>query len=258
MVGFELLHNAYEGVCERLIRDGVVVEPLRSVETVYRHRLYWKPAEVRVVLLAESHVFTPAAELENTVDLARYGHPGAPKEYARFVYCLGYGEDEIVRGKVPRNAGTWQYWRLFYACVNGVHPNETFAPVLKGETPDVGARVRNKLRVLSEMRRRGIWLVDASLLGLYVPAGKKASSQVMDHAITASWDLLWGDELRALAPRFVICIGYGVHARLEDRLRQTFGVRVGRIEQPNAMLSGARHLENLAACGRWCAEYAPG
>ncbi len=136
----ERLRVAYERIAERLTGWNAVVEPFESVATVYRHRAYWKPAQVKVVLLAESHLFTPAKELANTVDLSAFGYPEAPREYARFVYCLGYGEDGIVQGRVVKNAGTWQFWRLFHACLNGAPEGETFASVLKNGTPDVSAR----------------------------------------------------------------------------------------------------------------------
>jgi hypothetical protein len=49
----ERLRFAYERIAERLTSWNAVVEPFESVATVYRHRAYWKPAEVKVVLLAE-------------------------------------------------------------------------------------------------------------------------------------------------------------------------------------------------------------
>jgi hypothetical protein len=253
----ERLRVAYERIAERLTGWNAVVEPFESVATVYRHRAYWKPAQVKVVLLAESHLFTPAKELANTVDLSAFGYPEAPREYARFVYCLGYGEDGIVQGRVVKNAGTWQFWRLFHACLNGAPEGETFASVLKNGTPDVSARIRNKLAVLSEMKRRGIWLVDSSLVALYVPQEKKASSRSMDWAIQESWRTFWRDELVSAADVHAICIGIGVRGRLGEELDGFFRGGVSPIEQPNAYLTGEKHFANLQACGRICAERAP-
>ena len=236
---------------------GSVVEPFESILVVYRHRLYWRPARVKVVLLAESHVFTPLEELSNTVDLSDFGFRDAPRDYVRFVYCLGYGEDATVNGRVGKNTGTWQFWKLFYACVNGVEDGEIFSLVLKNGTPNAIERIRNKLRVLTEMKRRGIWLVDSSLLALYVPSGKKADPKSMDYAITESWTSFWHEELRRLQPNHAICVGVGVHSKLKDRLSGVFSGGVSFIEQPNARLSSAGHEANLRACGEICGRFAP-
>ena len=251
------LRLAYERIAERLNDWNAVVEPFEAVAAVYRHRSYWKPAQVKVVLLAESHLFTSAKELANTVDLSAYDHPDTPREYARFVYCLGYGEDEIVQGSVVKNVGTWQFWRLFHACLYGAPEGETFASVLKRGTPDLVARLRNKLAVLIEMKRRGIWLLDSSLVALYVPQEKKASARSMDWAIRESWRAFWRDELGSAPDAHAICIGIGVRERLGPELDGFFRGGVSLIEQPNAYLSREKHFANLQACGRICAETAP-
>ena len=50
-----------------------VVEPFSVVENVMKHRFYWKPVKTRIILLAESHVFTTleetTLELNYTADL---------------------------------------------------------------------------------------------------------------------------------------------------------------------------------------------
>jgi len=43
----------------------------------------------------------------------------APTDFVRLVYCLGYGENELLDGGlVPGNGGTWQYWDLFGRLTN--------------------------------------------------------------------------------------------------------------------------------------------
>jgi hypothetical protein len=162
-----------------------------------------------------------------------------------------------VQGRVVKNAGTWQFWRLFHACVNGAPEGEAFAPVLKSGTPDPNARIRNKLAVLSEMKRRGIWLVDSSLVALYVPQEKKASARSMDWAIQKSWRTFWRDELGSAPHAHAICIGIGVRERLGEELDGFFRGGVSLIEQPNAYLTSEKHVANLQACGRVCAARAP-
>ncbi|HSD61455.1 MAG TPA: hypothetical protein VLC55_11440, partial [Burkholderiales bacterium] len=224
------LHAVYQRISSK-IGDSSKIEPLESVETVFRHRRFWQPEKLRVVLLAESHVYTAAEELLNRVDLTLFGVHGAPPEYARFVYCLGYGEDKLVQGKVVKNAGTWQFWRLFYSCVNPVDAQTDFSPVLKGGERDFRQRVANKLAVLREMKRRGIWLVDASVIALYTTVGQvkdsapatkgvanKARRAAMEIAIQECWQGLWEPELGALRPRHILCIGRDVERFLGDAL----------------------------------------
>jgi hypothetical protein len=51
----------------------------------------WRPPTPRLVLVAESHVFTTLLDLAVT-----YQNPSgaihAPSNYVRLVYCLAYGE----------------------------------------------------------------------------------------------------------------------------------------------------------------------
>jgi len=55
----------------KLIGPGV--EPIEVLRCAEDHRTYWCPEHVRVVLLAESHVYTTTSELERRVIL-----PGMP------------------------------------------------------------------------------------------------------------------------------------------------------------------------------------
>lgn len=90
------------------------------------HRAYWRPERVRVVLLAVSHAYTSVPELERRIILA--GMPGndLPRGFVRLVYCLGYGENELLDRPIiePKNSGTPQYWKLFFSCVNQVETND--------------------------------------------------------------------------------------------------------------------------------------
>ena len=57
---------------------GRTPEPASVLEAVDAHREYWRPSEVRVLLLAESHVMTTAVEAMATVSLAPYRGRGYP------------------------------------------------------------------------------------------------------------------------------------------------------------------------------------
>jgi hypothetical protein len=80
-----------------------------------------------------------------------------PDRFVRLVYCLGYGEDWLCHGqnKVWKNSST-SFWKTF-ARIAGMPP------------PGQGSRssVRVKAGILRSLRARGIWLVDASVFGVY-------------------------------------------------------------------------------------------
>ena len=59
---------------------------------VERLRLGQRPRDVRVVLLAESHVWTSQTETSSRVRQP----DGVETGFARFVYCLGYGEPSLA------------------------------------------------------------------------------------------------------------------------------------------------------------------
>jgi hypothetical protein len=94
---------------------GWELEPASVLQAVAAHRDYWRPKTVRVLLLAESHVMTREAELASGVSLARFGHPDAPSEFVRLVYCLGYGEAGLRSTEVAHDGETPQFWKLFAA-----------------------------------------------------------------------------------------------------------------------------------------------
>jgi hypothetical protein len=64
-----LLQDAYDQLA-RLLPE---VEPFEALEAEL-HRWFWRPAGVRVVLLAESHVFTSPSDLQRSIVRL----PGAP------------------------------------------------------------------------------------------------------------------------------------------------------------------------------------
>src|SRR6266404_4858002 len=134
---------------------GPTAEPLDVLERVEEHRQYWRPDKMRVLLLAESHVYTTAGELERSLGPELAVPPGLPGGYVRLVYSLGYGENEFLDGAVSKNNGTPQFWSIFNSCVTGVDGRLGSGSPLKAFTPDPALRLRAKLGVLSALRERG-------------------------------------------------------------------------------------------------------
>ena len=234
------------------------LEPLPGALTAHAHRAHWFPAQVRVLLLAESHVWTTPDETRATVLLPAPHAVPVPDAFVRLVYCLGYGEKALVAPAVEPNSGTWQYWQLFAQSVASTLDPEVVTGVAKGKQPVLVRRVANKLAVLAEMQRRGIWLADASLTALYPPGGKsKPPVDAMRKAVTLSWRHFWNPFLARSRPAYVLVIGKMVHGWLADDLREAYGDAVGYVHQPAAFLTKnekAADLEILrAVCDRFAA-----
>jgi hypothetical protein len=238
------LNQAYFKI-ERIL--GSHTEPLESVQLVERYRRFWKPANVRVVLLAESHVYTSDDDRKITIPPIS-GLQGYPTQYARFVYCLAYGERSLTNSaEHPKRDGTPQFWKIFFSCNNPISCGEDFTPVL-GQTA-THQRLHNKINLLKDLKARGIWLVDASIVALY-RNGEKAPS--MNAALHESWQSYTRDIVILSNPEHVICIGRGVAGIVEGDLKRHFTERYTVISQPNAFLSTEEHMENFRRYSSIC------
>lgn len=220
---------------------GPGAEPIEVLRRAEEHRAYWRPERVRVILLAESHVYTTASELERKVILPDHIEEEAPRGFVRLVYCLGYGENRLLDKPitVPRNSGTPQFWKIFYSCVNLVRMNEDFASLLD-QTPFL-RRIQNKLTLLQRLRELGVWLVDASLAALYLPGQPKLAPALIESCLRTSWDSYVGPVVKAAGPSNIVCIGKGVEQSLGSRLYRV-GVPVTVVPQPNARLTTDQHF----------------
>jgi hypothetical protein len=209
------------------------------LEAVHAHREYWRPADVRVLLLAESHVMTPSVDAASSVSLAPFGLANAPSAFVRLVYCLGYGEPGLVTPLVSENSGTPQFWKLL-AASTGVMDG---GPVMKATAPEMRDRVKGKIELLQVLRRRGVWLLDASPVALYAGGGRKPSSTQVRAALRESWAAYAGAVVKEVSPRAVVVIGKTVHDMLGEALRGTVSssASVDWIYQPQARVSAERH-----------------
>jgi hypothetical protein len=238
------LNLAYNRV-RRII--GPDCEELESVQLVEAYRCFMRPLRVRVVLLAESHVFTSAEDRSISIP-AIEGLPGYPTQYARFVYCLGYGERKLTaHTSHPNRDGTPQFWKILYSCAHHVSSLEDFNPVL-GQTRHE-QRLRNKVQLLADLKANGVWLVDTSIVALY-RAGVKVPN--IYSALRESWNSYTKDVVASSNPDHVVCIGRGVESVVGSDLRALFGDRVTTIPQPNAHLSSGEHMANYQKYGAVC------
>ena len=209
------------------------IEPFCIVKSVNDHRNFWKPNKVKVLLLAESHVYTPITEYDN---IMRYDGLteliGCPTNYVRLVYCLGYGEKDLV--KLTANPGTPQYWKIFAACINQNFYSEV-GKILISKTPNFNQRLHNKISLLEKLKEKGIWLVDASIVALYNDT-IKPPPKIMTDVLRISWEQHVSKVIHEAKPDKIIVIGKGVSKDLEDELEKT-NIHVDVQPQPNARLS---------------------
>ena len=235
------LEQTYARVRDRLgperaecFEAAVVVEHLRSM---------WRPEHARIILLAESHVWTSRTEA-----LSQVRQPdGAVTGFARFIYCLGGGEPTLVDPPVVPNTGASQYWKLLHDAVRG--PNQSYAGITKAGEPDPQRRIGNKLDLLRSVREAGIWLVDASISALYHAGTRLASGNDYDHLLRDCWSTYVGEAVCTSAPSLVIVIGKQVHGAIGVALRRDLGngVEVRVIQQPNARMTRPRHARHEKA-----------
>lgn len=241
------LFNCYQKI---LSIFGDHSESYESVELIEKYRQYWRPEKVNFILLAESHVFTSNTDRSfklNDVKDDDVALTGYPDSYAKLVYCLAYGEETLTKGdNHPAKAdGTPQFWKILYSCINKIDSNKSFSPILKSGTKSTHQRIRNKIKLLLELKKQGIWLVDASIIALY-NKGIKPSNNVFNEVIKTSWNHYTKNLISDANPNHVIIVGKGVANNVESSLSSLVGNNnYTIIPQPQAHLPAEEHLSNF-------------
>lgn len=162
-------------------------EAVPYLESVMAWRDAWRPARVRTLLVAESHVAeVPGDASVRVVPLPTVpGRPseGLPQRYCRLVYCLGYGEDNMCEPTPVKNSGTWQYWDMFGQIGRGIGRTQP-----RKSTADAATRMAWKLGTLHALQAMGVWLVDASIIALYAPGGQRLfKGRPYERTVRESW-----------------------------------------------------------------------
>lgn len=230
------------------------IDSLGVVKQVEEYRQYWRPEKVNVVLLAESHVYTEDEDYKAELnEFLLRSLPKYPLRFVRFVYCLGYGENDLLNRRIEKNAGTWQYWGIFSSCVAESEDDLGFNKVLKTETRSFIARIHNKIGVLQKLKKKGVWLLDASVVGLY-GSGEK-DPRVMEKVLYICWKNYIKDMILEASPRHIIVIGKGVESILYNSLQRGYTPRTV-IRQPQGdRRSSQEQLEKYKICQRVCSKF---
>ena len=219
-----MIRDAYDRAAKIIAARGQSPEDFTVAQEVERLRLAWRPSRVRVVMLAESHVWTSETQTKSRVQQP----DGIETGFARFVYCLGYGEPSLVVPSVSPNHGTWQYWRLFHDAVSG--PD---APRIRQRNPT--ARALAKLQLLKELKLAGIWLVDASIIALYP---RVVSGNDYKNVLQACWEAHVANVIAGCSPSAVLIVGKGVNGAVGDLVKQAAPqAEVAVVNQPNARMT---------------------
>lgn len=126
----------------------------------------WRPARVKVLLLAESHAAESPGDARVRVHIPSSAQVERelPAVYVRLVYCLGYGDNRVCSpAPTVRNTGNSDFWDLFERIANS-------GPCHSGQ-PLPGQELARKVAILERLADRGIWLEDASPVGIYQAGG---------------------------------------------------------------------------------------
>lgn len=244
------------GLIEKSIPNSIWIDSLEVVKQIEEYRQFWKPEKTNVVLLAESHVYTDKRDYELKCDrfILHKIIRNYPLGFVRFVYCLGYGEDKLLtRRRMDRkNSGTPQYWKIFSSCVAENEDDLGFYKVLKTKTRSFILRLHNKVNVLRKMKEKGVWLLDASIVGLY--GGGEKNHTITGTVIEICWKNHIADTILEASPKHIIVIGKGVGHVLHSKLRKLI-IPFTVIPQPQARGPSEWQLENYKKYQRICAKY---
>jgi hypothetical protein len=134
----------------------------QTVETVdvalaaETYRYFWKPKPVKTLLLLPRELPTLPADLRLTVrsNWVKIGPHSSPNAFVRTPYCLGFGEPELIPNHPePQSEKNSAIWTTLAEVVQRDH--DTTLPLLN--------RLEQKVRILHELHRLGIWITHPSL-----------------------------------------------------------------------------------------------
>jgi hypothetical protein len=251
------LKEAYSSIKSYVPENSI--ESIEILEQIQKYWNYWKPTTTKVLLLAESHVYTSQHDFNVSCNSAILDEfiKGSPLDFIRLIYCLGYGEPKLLTQDIPDNAGTTQFWEIFSSCIARNENDLGLYRTLKG-CNSFYSRLRNKVGILSELKRRGIWLIDASIVGIY--KGALIDNKIKERVFFDSWDHYITSVVTEAHPKHIIVIGKGVGDTLSSRLgriKKSIGAECTILSQPQGIRDKVERMTVLKQYQRICSKYAP-
>lgn len=177
---------------------------------VEAHRWAWKPKQLRLLLIAESHVYTRMEELAFDYGDVRHfpSDLDVPSRYVRLIYCLGYGEKLLAP---DFSGGTPQFWMMISGNLCGTQPKHR-----RGAPRN--ERLHEKLRTLRFMADRGVWLVDASFHAVSLRNRARLDQETVG-SLQRQWWAEYGQSIVTReSPARIVAIGKGVFSSMKDYL----------------------------------------
>lgn len=231
-----LLQNAYtageSAIADDRNTEHVPVESFDAITKVEQHRWHWRPERPRLILIAESHVYTTDTDIEvriNQREIGAFippGEPLPPSQYVGLVYCLGYGENKLLLNRHAKfsNRCTWPFWDLFgrIAC-NGKQPRASAGTSLS-------ERLAWKIETLTLLKEIGVWLLDASAHAIYIGDRLRRSPECCQTLHRQWWDHYGRQVVSGCGDPIVWVIGATAYGHLADL--DMFNCK-GFIYQPN-------------------------
>ncbi len=245
------IEKTYE-IIRSWVPEGKLIGTLEVVKQVEQYKLFWKPKKASVVLLAESHVPTSDEDLKiESSSILDNSISDYPTHLVRFVYCLSYGEDWLLVNPI-KNSGTLQFWKIFSSCIAENDNNLNFQKLTKSNNPRT-ARLRNKIEILKKMNTKGIWLLDASIVGIDRDVLDKKE---INKTLEICWDNHIKDSILNVNPDHIIIIGKTVEKALINKLGR-LGINFTVLPQPQGVRkSSEEQLENYKKYQRICSKFA--
>ena len=185
------LQQTHAEGCALLEQFNYKPESFEIAEEVERHRWHWKPKKPKLLLVAESHVFTSEEELQLKVNPDKIkqfllsGSKLPPVNFVRLVYSLAYGENDLLLAPGISNYGTPAYWDIFgrvtFRCPQ---------PRAEDGAP-FSDRMKWKVETLRELYRMDIWLLDASVHAIYLGNRRRLPAQVQNDDVQKKLHEQW-------------------------------------------------------------------
>lgn len=122
----------------------------------------------------------------------------------------------VLNGAIKNNHGIIQFWKIFYSCFNFINSNSDFSPISRKTKFE--HRKREKILILHQLMKCGVWLADSSISGLYTPGKTKLNSKQIKAALLCSWKGYVENAVLNANPEKIIFIGQGVWDTLKPTL----------------------------------------
>ena len=226
------------------------VESAAVLAAVAAHRAYWRPEAGAAA--GDLGVARHGRGRPSSGQGCRSGCSGTRRRRRRSCgWCTasGYGERDLLQGRVQGNFGSPQFWRLLAGSLDAALVSQ----VVERNQPDLIARVTAKLSVLTQLKARGVWLLDASPVALYAASQPAPKIAVTSQALELAWSAYTREAIRAAQPRAVMIVGKMVHDAIGGRIRALLGpsVPVQWMYQPQARRPAPERAAGVAGCGGW-------